>query len=57
MGYYFKWWEDLTTLAAHSDPVLSIALTPDDSIIVSASYDGLMRLFDLQNQSMFENFN
>lgn len=38
----------LTTLAAHSDPVLSIALTPDDSIIVSASYDGLMRLFDLQ---------
>ncbi|CAX41148.1 subunit of the COMPASS complex, putative [Candida dubliniensis CD36] len=38
----------LTTLAAHSDPVSSIALTPDDSIIVSASYDGLMRLFDLQ---------
>ncbi|RCK57951.1 WD repeat-containing protein 5B [Candida viswanathii] len=46
MGHYLK--QDLTTLAAHSDPILSITLTPDDSIIISASYDGLMRLFDLE---------
>lgn len=32
----------LKTLPAHSDPITSVVFSPDGTLIVSASYDGLM---------------
>lgn len=38
----------MRTLSAHSDPVSNLDLSFDDTIIVSGSYDGLIRLFDTE---------
>lgn len=38
----------MRTLSAHSDPISSLDLSFDDTIIVSGSYDGLIRLFDTE---------
>lgn len=32
----------MKTLQAHSDPVTSVAYNPDGTMLVTASYDGLM---------------
>jgi WD40 repeat protein len=34
------------TLPAHSDPVTAVHFNRDGSLIVSASYDGLIRIWD-----------
>ena len=36
----------LRILAAHSDPVTAVGFAPDGAIVVSASHDGLIRLWD-----------
>jgi WD40 repeat protein len=39
----------LRTLAGHTDRVLGVALTPDGRRAVSASYDGTLRVWDLES--------
>lgn len=36
----------LQTLPAHSDPVTAVHFNRDGTLIVSSSYDGLMRIWD-----------
>ena len=46
-----SWSAGLQTLEGHSDPVLSVAFSPDGQRIVSGSYDDTIKLWDAQTGS------
>ena len=39
----------IRTIPAHSDPITSLDMTKDGQYLLSSSYDGMVRVWDLRN--------